>query len=85
MTPDELRQRLFISVPEAAADVFDVDERTLRRAIKDGQVPSLKVGNKTLIPVPKLLPLLGLEAGSTDQEPGGLRLVGGSGRDAVPS
>lgn len=77
MTPDELRQRLFIPVPEAAADVFGVDERTVRRGIEKGQIPAIKIGNKTLIPVAKLLPLLGLDAGSADQEPSGLRLVAG--------
>jgi excisionase family DNA binding protein len=61
MTPEELRGRLFIGVPEAAAEVFEVDERTVRRAIADGQIPGVKIGNKTLIPVPKLLALLGVE------------------------
>lgn len=61
MNLGDLRERLFISVPEAAVEVFKLDERTVRRAIADGQIPGVKVGNKTLIPVPKLLELLGAE------------------------
>jgi len=63
MDLDHLRGRLFIGVPEAARHVFEVDERTLRRAIADGQVPGVKVGVRTLIPVPALLRLLGAEDG----------------------
>lgn len=62
MTLAELQERLFIDVPEAAAQVFRVDERTVRRAIADGQIPGVKVGNKTLIPVPKLVALLAAQA-----------------------
>lgn len=69
MTLEELSRRLFVSVPEAAAEVFGLDERTVRRAIADGQVPGVKVGNKTLIPVPKLLAMLGAEY--HDQDHGG--------------
>lgn len=68
MTLDELRGRLFVSVPEAAAEVFRLDERTVRRAIADGQVPGVKVGNKTLIPVPKLLAMLGAEYQGQDHD-----------------
>lgn len=69
MTLDDLRGRLFVSVPEAAAEVFGLDERTVRRAIADGQVPGVKVGNKTLIPVPKLLAMLGAQY--QDEDHGG--------------
>lgn len=69
MNLDDLRARLFVTVPEAAAGVFGVDERTLRRAIADGQVPGVRIGAKTLIPVPALLRLLGA-AGSGEGQPG---------------
>lgn len=77
MTPAELRQRVVITVPELA-DVLGVDERTVRRAIAHDQILAIKVGKKTLIPVAKLLPLLGLDAGTTtDEQAAGLRLVAG--------
>lgn len=44
-----LSERLFMSVPEVA-DVLGVDQRTLRRAAEDGQVPSVRVGVRILIP-----------------------------------
>lgn len=58
MTPDELRGRNFITVQELAADVLGVDERTARRAIEQGQIPAVKVGNKTLIPAPRVAELI---------------------------
>lgn len=76
MNLDELRGRLFLTVPEAAAEVFGVDERTLRRAITDGQVPGVKVGNKTLIPVPGLLRLLAADHGEDQERQGGQETAG---------
>lgn len=61
MTPDEVRSRNFLSVKETAAFLSDgepLDERTVRRAIAEGQIPSVKVGTKTLIPAAPLLALL---------------------------
>ncbi|MFC5748912.1 helix-turn-helix domain-containing protein [Actinomadura rugatobispora] len=61
MTPAELRARNFLSVREAAeffADDQPCDERTVRRAIEQGQIPAVKVGTKTLIPVAPLLAMV---------------------------
>lgn len=60
MTIEELRQRNFATVAEVAAAFFGgmCDERTIRRGIEQGQIPAIKVGTKTLIPVPKLLALI---------------------------
>jgi hypothetical protein len=60
MTLEELRTRNFATVAEAVEAVFDgkLDERTLRRAIDEGQIPAIKVGTKTLIPVAPLLAML---------------------------
>lgn len=41
--------RLFVSVQELA-EVFDYDERTVRQAIKDGQIPATKVGATWRVP-----------------------------------
>jgi excisionase family DNA binding protein len=58
MTPDELRSRNFITVQQAAADVFHVDERTIRRGIEEGQIPAVKIGTKTLISAPQLAEMI---------------------------
>lgn len=57
MTPEELRQRNFITVKQTA-EILGVDERTVRRGIDDGQVPAMKVGTKTLIIAPRLAALI---------------------------
>lgn len=69
----ELRQRNFISPKEAAAFFgtpdHPVDERTVRRAAEGGQIPSVKIGTKTLIPVPPLLALLDVNHAVAASEP----------------
>jgi excisionase family DNA binding protein len=57
MTLDEIRCRLFVTVAEVA-EILDMDERTVRRAIEQGQIPAIKVGVQTAIPAPKLLALI---------------------------
>lgn len=57
MNLDELRTKAFITVTEAA-DLLDMDERTVRRACEDGQILSVKVGRLTRIPVPKFLAMI---------------------------
>jgi hypothetical protein len=53
----------FFTVGQAAEFFHDrtgvpLDERTVRRGIEAGQIPSVKIGNKVLVPVPPLLALL---------------------------
>lgn len=48
--PALLEGRLFASVPEVA-EIFRWDERTIRRGIKDGQIPATQVGATHRIPV----------------------------------
>ena len=59
ITLDTLRDKNFATVAEVASVVFDgqVDERTIRRAIEDGTITAVKLGARTLIPVPPLLAL----------------------------
>lgn len=68
----DLRSRNFISPKEAAAffgtPEHPVDERTVRRAAEGGQIPAVKLGTKTLIPVPPLLALLDVERPITEAE-----------------
>jgi excisionase family DNA binding protein len=40
------------------ADLLDIDERTVRRACEDGQLPCLHVGRRLLIPTEPLRALL---------------------------
>jgi excisionase family DNA binding protein len=67
MTLDEIRSRTFATVAEVAELLDGTDERTVRRAISDGQIPAIKVGTKTLIPVPRLLALIEPAAGQPEQ------------------
>ncbi|MEV4107745.1 helix-turn-helix domain-containing protein [Nonomuraea sp. NPDC049695] len=47
---DPFDGRLFATVPETAG-LFGADERTVRRAIKDGQIPAVQVGATYRVPV----------------------------------
>lgn len=48
--PPVLQGRLFASVPEVA-EILGYDERTIRRGIKDGQIPATQVGATHRVPV----------------------------------
>ncbi len=48
--PDVLEGRLFASVAEVA-EILACDERTVRRGIKDGQIPATQVGVIHRVPV----------------------------------
>lgn len=43
----------------AVAEILDIDERTLSKALDAGEIPSLRVGRRVLIPRLPLLELLG--------------------------
>ena len=60
----DLQNRVVITVPEYAA-TFCADERTVRRAIRDGQIQALQIGDTWRIPVTPLLRQCGL----ADAEP----------------
>jgi excisionase family DNA binding protein len=45
----DLGDRMFAYVPEAA-QILGRDERTVRRAIRNGQVPAAKTGTRYLVP-----------------------------------
>ena len=59
MTLDELRAspKAALTVTEVAA-LLGLDQRTVRRACEDGQLPALYAGRRILIPRERLLPLL---------------------------
>jgi hypothetical protein len=51
--------RLFLSVP-LIAEMTDVDERTIRRAIAAGTFPGIRIQNTIRVPVAAFLRLCGL-------------------------
>jgi hypothetical protein len=57
---DALDGKLFASVPEAAV-VLRSDPRSVRRSIAAGDIPSTRVGPRSLVPVRWLLRAAGLE------------------------
>lgn len=59
MTATSLAGRLFCSVQEAA-QLLELDARTLRRAIEAGDFPAVRVAGTVRVPIAKLLALAGL-------------------------
>lgn len=57
MTIESIRDRVTITVPEAAA-LLHISDQTAYRAIERGDLPALRLGRKLLVPVPRLLALL---------------------------
>jgi excisionase family DNA binding protein len=59
MTLDELRASTaaIVSVPDVAS-LLEVDPRTVLRGCEDGQLPSIRVGRRVLIPRLRLLAML---------------------------
>jgi excisionase family DNA binding protein len=51
-----IRGKLFMTVPEVA-DLTRVDQRTLRRAIEDGQLAAVRIGSAVRIPTAAFLQL----------------------------
>lgn len=51
MTLDELRESPAATITKAtAAEVLDIDPRTLGRGIEDGTIPSIRIGRRVVIP-----------------------------------
>jgi excisionase family DNA binding protein len=60
LTLDDLRGRATITVAEAA-DVLTISRDSAYRAAQAGDLPTLRLGRRLLVPVPKLLALLGAD------------------------
>lgn len=58
MTLTEARDRATLTVPEAA-QLLGIGRDNAYAAVKAGQLPSLTIGRRLLVPVPALLALLG--------------------------
>ena len=50
VTLQDLRGRDFTTVPEVAS-ILDYDERTIRAALKRGEIPGVRVGQEWRVPV----------------------------------
>jgi excisionase family DNA binding protein len=55
-----LRGRATVTVEEAAK-LLGISRAPAYRAVKAGQIPAIRVGGRLLVPVPKLLAMLGVE------------------------
>ncbi len=59
MIPATLRGRLTCSVPEAG-QLLSLGRDASYAAVARGEIPSLRLGRRLVVPVPKLLELVGL-------------------------
>lgn len=66
LTIDDIRDRATITVPEAAR-VLLLSRDVAYKAALAGELPTLRLGRRILVPVPRLLAMLG----ATPDRPGG--------------
>ena len=66
LTIDDIRHRATITVPEAAR-VLHLARDSCYRAALAGELPTLRLGRRIVVPVPRLLAMLG----ATSDRPGG--------------
>jgi hypothetical protein len=66
VTIDELRTRTTIDVP-TASEVLGIGRRQGYAAAKAGSIPTLRLGGRLLVPVPKLLQMLGAQEVTSDE------------------
>ena len=64
MTLDELRQWAAVK-PEVAFEAIDISRSSGYDAIKRGEIPSVRIGHRLLIPTAPLLRLLGADVAPT--------------------
>jgi len=60
MNTDEVRDRLTVTVPEAGA-LLGLGRDAAYLAAHRGELPCLRLGRRLIVPVPKLLAMLGAE------------------------
>lgn len=64
LTVDDLRSRTVISV-ESAGHVLGISRSTAYQAARTGELPTLRLGRKLVVPTARLLRMLGAD---TDRE-----------------
>lgn len=57
---EELRQRVTVTVPEAAA-ILGIGKNLAYAAVKSGDIPAVKLGRRLVVPVGALLKMLDIE------------------------
>lgn len=60
MTLDDVKGRATLTVPEAG-ELFGLGRAASYEAAKAGQLPTLRLGRRVLVPVPALLRMLGAD------------------------
>ena len=60
LTVDEMRQRVVVNGPEVAA-TCGVSEFSVRRWVREGILPTVKVGNRHFYPAEAVLRLMGVD------------------------
>lgn len=60
--PPELEGKLVVDVP-LAGKCIGIGRDAAYRAVAAGEIPSLKIGRRVVVPVAKLLEMLGVSAG----------------------
>lgn len=58
LTLDDIRRRPSLTVEEAGR-VLGLGRVVAYRAVRDGSIPSIRIGNRICVPTPRLLALLG--------------------------
>ena len=66
-TLDDIRGRATITVWPEAGQLLGLGRDSAYRAAERGELPTLKLGRRLLVPVPKLLRLLGLDLDARDE------------------
>lgn len=67
MTLDEIRGRAVITIPEAGELLGNLPRSTAYDAARRGEIPTIEVGRRHLVPVPAFLRLLGAEPESESE------------------
>lgn len=65
MTLDDARVRLTITVPEAG-QMLGIGRDSAYAAAARGEIPTLRIGRRLVVPAPKLLAMLGAGEGGDD-------------------
>lgn len=58
LTLDDIRSRPSLTVPEAGR-VLGLGQVAAYRAVRNGDIPSIRIGARIVVPTPRLLALLG--------------------------
>lgn len=69
MNLDQVRRRTTITVPEAG-DILGIGRDAAYAAASRGEIPTLRLGRRIVVPVPRLLELIGIRPETEEGAPG---------------